>query len=88
MNLALGLLTGLVFGWATYGMLGSEPGVTRRTALLVGALAGTVATEFQPIFDPSGTGAALRVAGIAMAAVIGGGSIVVLSFSARKFGRG
>jgi len=57
--------------------------VTRKTVLLIGAFVAAVAA-----FDPSGPEAALRVARIALAAVLGGGSIVDLSFAARKFGRG
>ena len=87
MNFLIGMLTGLAFGWVTYGMLGREPALTRKTALLVGGFAAAVAAQFQPVFDPNGTGAALRLAGIAWAAIAGSFSIVTLSLVARRINR-
>lgn len=87
MNAVIGIVAGLAFGWITYGMLGRDPVVTRKTALLVAAFAAAIATQFQPIFDPSGGGAALRLAGIAWAAFAGSLSIVTLRLLARKVGR-
>jgi len=86
MNLMLGLLTGLLVGWVTFRMLGTEPRLSRRTALLAGSFAAGIAAEFQPIFDASGTGGALSIAGIAFAAVVAGGSILLLNMAARRYG--
>lgn len=87
MNAAMGMLTGLAFGWVTYGMLGGGQTLTRKTALLVGVFAAVVATIFQPIFDASGTNAAFRLVGIAWAAFAASLAIIALSLVARRIGR-
>lgn len=87
MNFLVALVTGLAFGWVTYGMLGHSPVLTRKTALVVGAFAATVATQFHPISNPSEAGDAFRLAGFAWAAVSSSVSIVILNLVAGRITR-
>lgn len=86
MNLMLGLLTGLLAGWVTFGMLAPEPALSRRTALVIGAFSAGIVTEFKPIFDASGTGGALSILGIVFACAIASGCIIALNMAARRYG--
>lgn len=87
MNFLVAMFLGLAFGWATYGMLGRPPVLTRRTALVVGAFAATVATQFYPIFNPHETGDVFRFAGFAWAALSSSVSIVIVNLVAGRISR-
>lgn len=86
MNLMLGLLTGLLVGWVTFGMLGPDARISRRTAVLVGSFVAGIAAEFRPILDTAGTSSTLSFAGIALGAAMASGSIIVLGMAARRYG--
>jgi len=87
MNFLVAMFTGLAFGWVTYGMLGRPPVLTRKTALVVGAFAATVVTQFHPISNPNETGDAFQLVGFAWAALSSSFSIVILNLVATRISR-
>lgn len=87
MNFLVALVTGLAFAWVTYGMLGHSPVLARKTALVVGAFAATVATQFHPISDPLAAGDPFRLVGFAWAAVSSSLSVVILNLVAGRITR-
>lgn len=87
MNFLVAMFTGLAFGWVTYGLLGRPPVLTRKTALVIGAFAATVATQFHPISNPHETGDVFRFAGFAWAALSSSLSIVILNLAAGRSSR-
>lgn len=86
MNLLIGLITGLLVGWVAHRMLDPDPRLSRRTVLLVGALAAGISSAIQPVFDASGGGNALIIYGIVSASAVAGGAVLLLGAILRRYG--